>query len=190
MESFIDNFTKYNCLVKLEILSGSMKLFFKRPKEMQLMLGRLFKVSIKDVTNADVHDRALYYYRLLENDIDEAKKIICVKKTLIENFTEEDSNEYKDKLFTEFNTLSIPYGKPSETFIMLDEKVDEEVEEKKKYKEEEKSESESDNESTQKMEKMNIESEINIPQLITPKKLSKNDFQTGWKNFNKMYFKY
>ena len=37
---------------------------------MQAMLGRLLKFAIADVSNVDVHDRALFYYRILSVDLD------------------------------------------------------------------------------------------------------------------------
>eukprot|EP00960_Hanusia_phi_P049769 759767-Hanusia_phi.AAC.2 len=67
------------------MLTTALKLFFERPGEvdclrhaspltlgsqMQAMLGRLFKFAISDVSNVDVHDRALFYYRILSVDLD------------------------------------------------------------------------------------------------------------------------
>ncbi|EKX50381.1 Adaptor protein complex 4 subunit beta [Guillardia theta CCMP2712] len=56
--------------VRCEMLTTAVKLFFQRPGEMQAMLGRLLKFAIADVSNVDVHDRALFYYRILSVDLD------------------------------------------------------------------------------------------------------------------------
>ena len=109
--------------MKLQLLVASMKLFFKRPPEMQHMLGRLLKSAINDLANQDVHDRALLYYRLLNTDL----------KTVSTMFKEEskskfDSDQWKmlfdhsdselrDQIFMEFNTLAVIYGVPSSQFI-------------------------------------------------------------------------
>lgn len=69
LETFIDSFTSYHHTIRLEILSSTMKLFFKRPPEIQKMLGRLFATAIQDDSHADVHDRALFYYRLLSTNV-------------------------------------------------------------------------------------------------------------------------
>ena len=61
--------------MKLQLLSSSMKLFFKRPPEMFMMLGKLLMFAISDVGNQDVHDKALFYYRILKEDIHLAEKI-------------------------------------------------------------------------------------------------------------------
>lgn len=36
-------------LIKLQLLTATMKLFFKRPPEMQLMLGRLLELVLNEV---------------------------------------------------------------------------------------------------------------------------------------------
>lgn len=48
-----------------------MKLFFKRPPEMQSMLGRLLSFEVNEEKVTDVHDRALFYFRLLAKGVDE-----------------------------------------------------------------------------------------------------------------------
>ena len=53
-------------IVRLELLASSIRLFFRRPAEMQMMLGKLLKAAIDDTSMIDVHDRAMFYYRLLE----------------------------------------------------------------------------------------------------------------------------
>jgi len=55
-----------------------MKLFFKKPGECQKVLGKLFVKAIDDSNDVDVHDRALFYYRLLQNNIDEVKTFLLV----------------------------------------------------------------------------------------------------------------
>jgi AP-4 complex subunit beta-1 len=72
LEPLIDTYAdEASATVRLELLTAAMKLFFKRPPEMQKMLGRLLQVAVGDVTNIDVRDRALLYYRLLQLDVHE-----------------------------------------------------------------------------------------------------------------------
>ena len=47
-----------------------MKLLFKRAPEVQRMQGRLLAKATEDVSNQDLHDRALLYYRLLRSSAD------------------------------------------------------------------------------------------------------------------------
>ena len=58
--------------VRLALLTATTKLFFKRPPEVQSMLGRLLnkELSGEAAYQTEPHDRALLYYRLLAQGID------------------------------------------------------------------------------------------------------------------------
>eukprot|EP00760_Papus_ankaliazontas_P028029 PhM_4_TR3491/c0_g1_i1/m.98510 len=138
LEAFIDRFAEEPAEVRLEVLTSAMKLFFKRPGEVQKMLGRLLDTAISDFSHADVHDRALLYYRLLMKDPHLASTVVSKRQKLVK-YVEEGSHppEVKDKLFEEFNTLAVVFERPSDRFIVVggdmlgfdDEDDDEEVEE-------------------------------------------------------------
>eukprot|EP00932_Pfiesteria_piscicida_P020992 SRR837773.7792.p1 GENE.SRR837773.7792~~SRR837773.7792.p1 ORF type:complete len:374 (-),score=174.20 SRR837773.7792:288-1409(-) len=104
--------------VRLEMLTAAVKLFFLRPPEMQAMLGRLLDKAISETTHPDVRDRALLYYRLLAYSPEEARRVICAPKEIVEEFQEEMDAELKEKIFDEFNTLSIVYKQPSAKFVV------------------------------------------------------------------------
>lgn len=108
--------------VCLEILSATLKLFFKRPAEVQSMLGRLLLAATSDSRNQDVHDRALLYYRLLATgELDLASSVVlrcATTKKPIDVFAELVQNDVQDKIFHEFNSLSVVYGKPAEVFVV------------------------------------------------------------------------
>lgn len=77
LEEWIDDYSiTASSIVRLELLSATVKLFFHRPPEMQRMLGRLLQKAVDDKTNPDVHDRALFYYRILKQNVDLAKEIL------------------------------------------------------------------------------------------------------------------
>ena len=61
--------------VRLELLCAATKLFFKRPAEMQHMLGRLLEAAIADASFTDVHDSAMMYYRMLQSDVNAACQV-------------------------------------------------------------------------------------------------------------------
>lgn len=116
--------------VRMELLTAAMKLFFKRPPEMQAMLGSLLKICIDDVSKVDVRDRALLYYRLLQLDVHEAARVVNCPKQIVSTFVEVQDQDLKDKIFAEFNTLSVIYGTPEERFTKYkpDDEEDEEDE--------------------------------------------------------------
>ncbi len=121
LESIIDNYAEEQSVaIKLNVLTAAMKLFFKRPPEMQAMLGRLFGVAINETGNQDLHDRSLMYYRLLTTDIAVAKSLFAAGGQFgvaNGNFAEMNDLEKRAKLFAEFNSLAVVYGMPSVQFI-------------------------------------------------------------------------
>ncbi len=125
--------------VKCELLTATMKLFFKRPPEVQKMLGRLFKACLDEDAGAGgsgaagegssssssssalVHDRALLYFRLLRANVREAALVVgSGDRPPLGGFYDEASSEERDKIWGEFNTLAVLYGKPSSSFISED----------------------------------------------------------------------
>ena len=106
--------------VKTALLAATVKLFFQRPPEVQQMLGRLLKKATEDVSSQDLHDRALFYYRLLRSSPDPAvaKSIISSSMTMTtDQFAEEDDAELCAALMDEFNTLCTVYRCKAENFI-------------------------------------------------------------------------
>jgi AP-4 complex subunit beta-1 len=120
IEKLIDGYENIvDPTIKSTLLSTTMKLFFKRPPEVQKMLGRLLSKVINDVTSQDLHDRGLLYYRMLQTDSKIVAAAITADSSLPStvNFTEDDDVDLQKALMDEFNTLSITYGKTSENFI-------------------------------------------------------------------------
>jgi AP-4 complex subunit beta-1 len=123
IETMIDNYEEENeILIKLHLLSASMKLFFKRPPEMQAMLGRLLKCAVNDTSHQDVHDRALLYYRLLSSNPNASASVFASfeeskSEAGIKGFAELGDVDKLNHIFDEFNTLAVIYDMPSQKFI-------------------------------------------------------------------------
>lgn len=123
LEPIIDSYDEERSShLKLQTLTAAMKLFFKRPPEIQHMLGRLLSSAVNDVTNQDVHDRALFYYRLLSADVHVAASLFRkpwpVQPTEAGSEPGSSVEDEKQKLiFDEFNTLAVVFGAPSVKFI-------------------------------------------------------------------------
>jgi len=136
LESYIDGYDNEDSSeVKLEMLVAAMKLFFKKAPEVQKMLGRLLHSAIGDVTKVDVRDRAVLYYRLLKYDVAKAEEVVSCPKVSVNSFVDPAEEELTEKIFDEFNSLSVIYKKPAELFIegeSGDEDSDEEDEEDEK----------------------------------------------------------
>lgn len=158
LENYIDHLidcgTDMDTEVWLEMLTASLRLFFKRPPEMQKMLGRLLKAAAKH-NRVVVRDRALLYYRLLKANCAQAEKMIrpVVGQDVVGDEAKLDSN-----IFDEFNSLSVIYGKPAASFV-LGEKGDEDEET------EEEDEKEAINNAEEVKESMQVASDVPSPPL-------------------------
>jgi len=117
LESLVEHFEDETVQVKMALLTSAMRLFFKRPPEMQNILGTVISKAINLQENPDLHDRALLYYRLLRHDVREAAKIVNTPTNSITSFAEDESFDVIERIFQEFDSLSVVYGKPSEAFI-------------------------------------------------------------------------
>ena len=121
LEKVIDSYDNIeDASVKTALLASTTNLFFTRPPEVQQMLGRLLKKATEDMSSQDLHDRALFYYRLLKSSPDPtvAKAIISKSMTMAASqFAEEDDSELHAALMDEFNTLCTVYRCKQENFI-------------------------------------------------------------------------
>lgn len=102
--------------VRLELLTAVAKCFFKRAPETQNILGEALAAALSDA-HQDVHDRALFYYRLLQHGVETAERVINPPKQAVSVFADLQSNEIKDRIFDEFNTLAVVYQQPSYMFL-------------------------------------------------------------------------
>lgn len=117
LESLIDNYSETESTELINsILLSSCKLFFKSPGEMQEILGKVFDFIFNSFNDIDLKDRAFYFYNLLKSNVEEAEYIICGERVVVENFIN-SKEELFDKIFSEFNSLSVLYNKPEEKFI-------------------------------------------------------------------------
>jgi AP-4 complex subunit beta-1 len=120
IENLLDNFSNdiQSSEIIYSLLLSGCKLFFKTPGEMQMILGRIFEMILKNYMDVDLRDRTYYYYNLMEKDIELAEQIICGQSgSAVENFYHDLDEENLDQIYSQFNTLSVIYSKAEEKFI-------------------------------------------------------------------------
>lgn len=116
LESLVENWEdEHHAEVRLHLLTAVMKCFFRRPPETQKALGAALAAGLADF-HQDVHDRALFYYRLLQHDVYVAERVVNPPKQAVSVFADTQSSEVKDRIFDEFNSLSVLYQQPSYMF--------------------------------------------------------------------------
>lgn len=74
-----------------------------------ILCRRIFKLTFSWLQ--DVHDRALFYYRLLQHNVSVAERVVNPPKQAVSVFADTQSSEIKDRIFDEFNSLSVVYQK-------------------------------------------------------------------------------
>ena len=72
-------------MVRLELLSATLKLFFQRPPEVQAMLGRLMQFFLdSEDLDPDLNDRTMMYYRMLTTNPEKCQTIVTPVRDAVE----------------------------------------------------------------------------------------------------------
>jgi vesicle coat complex subunit len=99
LEPMIDEFgEEASAAVRLELLSATVKLLLKRPAEVQAMAGRLLDAAVADTRFTEVHDRAIFYYRLLTHDVGLARRVLTASAECPRAFVEESASEWQVRI--------------------------------------------------------------------------------------------
>lgn len=106
-----------NTEVSSALFIAVFKLFFKRAPETKALLQRQFQEIMQNSTDAHLKQRAIFFYRLMQSDLNKAKEIALSSPGQFNEFFEDKNDEVRERLFQEFNSLSVVYGKPSERFL-------------------------------------------------------------------------
>ncbi|SCL96949.1 AP-4 complex subunit beta, putative [Plasmodium chabaudi chabaudi] len=116
LEEYV-NLTDCSYIFMLELLTACLKVLYRRPSEMKIILVSLFQNILNNYKYPELTDKLFFYYKLLYYNYEEAFNIIAAKKNLVTNFCESNENTLLDKLYNEFNTLSILYKYPTNKHI-------------------------------------------------------------------------
>ena len=166
-----------NSKIKLQILNAAVKNFLTKPDESEEIVKICLQKGAEESENPDVRDRAYIYWRLLENDPDLAKEMICGEKPSFK-FTENDELDVDtiDDMINNMTNVSACYLKKEKDLIndedlvvdkeALDEKAEEEKKEEKKEGKKEKKEKKEKKKKKKKKKKDLEENQINEADLI------------------------
>jgi len=102
--------------VKLALLTAAARTFFARPHETRPALGAALAAGAADPSRV-VRERATLYHRLLRHDPSAAEQIIAVPIPEGTDFSSGETEEVRDRIFSEFNTLSVVYRQPAAVFV-------------------------------------------------------------------------
>ena len=117
LESFLEGFTDENTQVQLQLLTGIVKLFLKRPTDTQELVQKVLTLATQESDNPDLRDRGYIYWRLLSTDPVVAKQVVLADKPLISEETDCLEPTLLDELCCHIGTLASVYHKPPTAFI-------------------------------------------------------------------------
>eukprot|EP01097_Dermamoeba_algensis_P003025 TRINITY_DN2220_c0_g1_i1.p1 TRINITY_DN2220_c0_g1~~TRINITY_DN2220_c0_g1_i1.p1 ORF type:complete len:556 (-),score=135.24 TRINITY_DN2220_c0_g1_i1:200-1867(-) len=117
IESFIDGFKDESPLVQLQLLTATVKLFLKKPKDNQRLVQSVLDLATQECDNPDLRDRGFVYWRLLSSDPEAAKVVVLSEKPLITEDSSLLEPSLLDELISNIGTLSSVFHKLPETFV-------------------------------------------------------------------------
>lgn len=103
--------------VQLQLLTGIVKLFLKRPTDTQELVQKVLTMATQESDNPDLRDRGYIYWRLLSTDPVIAKQVVLADKPLISEETDCLEPTLLDELCCHIGTLASVYHKPPTAFI-------------------------------------------------------------------------
>ena len=117
---YVDNFSneELNSKVRLQILNSAVKNFLTKPEESEEIVKDVLQRGAEESENPDIRDRAYIYWRLLEQDPDVAKQMICGEKPSFK-FTEDDELDVDtiDDMINNMTNVSACYFKKEKDMI-------------------------------------------------------------------------
>lgn len=117
LSSFLDSFADENTQVQLQLLTGIVKLFLKRPTGTQELVMKVLGLATQESDNPDLRDRGYIYWRLLLTDPTAAKNVVLCEKPLISEETDLLEPSLLDELLCHISSLASVYHKPPSTFV-------------------------------------------------------------------------
>lgn len=117
LDSFLETFADENLQVQLQLLTGVVKLFLKRPQGTQELVQKVLALATQESDNPDLRDRGYIYWRLLLTDPAAAKAVVLCDKPLISEETDLLEPSLLDELLSHLASLASVYHKPPSSFV-------------------------------------------------------------------------
>jgi len=141
-DSFLDSFHDDPVQVQMQLLTGVVKLFLKKPASAQDMVSKVLRCATEETTNHDLRDRGYIYWRLLSTNPEATKTVVLGDKPSIRDDSQTLDKPLLDKMLSDLALMSSVYHKSADDFITRvnanQEPVDEPVEgDNEEYDEEE-----------------------------------------------------
>eukprot|EP01099_Mayorella_cantabrigiensis_P004290 TRINITY_DN3217_c0_g2_i1.p1 TRINITY_DN3217_c0_g2~~TRINITY_DN3217_c0_g2_i1.p1 ORF type:complete len:805 (-),score=219.13 TRINITY_DN3217_c0_g2_i1:340-2754(-) len=117
LETFLETFKDESSGVQLQLLTATVKLFLKRPKDTQKLVQLALRLATAETDNPDLRDRGFVYWRLLARDPEAAKAVVLSEKPTVTDSTSTLEPSLLNELINNISTLSSVFHKPPDTFV-------------------------------------------------------------------------
>jgi len=117
LDSFLSNFHDEPVIVQMQLLTGVVKLFLKKPQSTQDMVSKVLKFATEESHNHDIRDRGYIYWRLLSTNPESTKHVVLGDKPPIRDDSQIIDKSLLDKLISDLAFMSSVYHKPQDEFV-------------------------------------------------------------------------
>jgi len=117
LDMFLTNFHDEPAVVQLQLLTGIVKLFLKKPAQTQDMVAKVLRFATEESNNHDIRDRGYIYWRLLSTNPESTKKVVLGDKPPIRDDSQVIEKGLLERLISDLSMMSSVYHKPSEEFV-------------------------------------------------------------------------
>lgn len=117
LDSFLSNFHDEPAMVQMQLLTGIVKLFLKKPQQTQDMVSKVLKYATEECNNHDIRDRGYIYWRLLSTNPESTKHVVLGDKPSIRDDSQILEKGLLDRLISDLALMSSVYHKPQEEFV-------------------------------------------------------------------------
>lgn len=117
LRSYVESFHEETTAVQLQLLTATVKLFLKKPREAEALVQSVLTAATENSDNPDLRDRGYIYWRLLSTDPDAAKAVILAERPVISDDSANIEPTLLEILTKNIATLSSVYHKTPESFV-------------------------------------------------------------------------
>mmetsp|Transcript_78628 Transcript_78628/g.163432 ORF Transcript_78628/g.163432 Transcript_78628/m.163432 type:complete len:890 (-) Transcript_78628:222-2891(-) len=117
LDQFLDSFHDEPAVVQLQLLTGIVKLFLKKPQQTQDMVSKVLKFATEESNNHDLRDRGYIYWRLLSTNPEATKRVVLGDKPGIRDDSQSIEKGLLEHLVLELAMMSSVYHKTADEFV-------------------------------------------------------------------------
>merc|ERR1712232_793156 len=117
LDDFLANFHDEPIMVQMQILTGVVKLFLKKPSTTQDMVSKVLRCATEETNNYDLRDRGYIYWRLLSSNPEATKHVVLGDKPGIKDESQTIDKGLLDRLMSELSNMSSVYHKSADEFV-------------------------------------------------------------------------